>query len=89
MKAKKDYWESHEDLREEDIDLTLTNKYYISTDLGRVYYKEIPKDVHKTTAEVGEYTGTPIGACWMRYDGKLCKLFNTQNDLQVIQIGYE
>ena len=89
MKAKKDYWESHEDLRDEEPDLTSTNKYYISTDLGRVYYKEIPEDVHKTTEEVGAYTGTPIGACWMKYDGKLCKLYNTQNDLQVIKIDYE
>jgi len=89
MKNIRDYWERREDLREEDVDLISTNKYYISTDLGRVYYKEIPEDVHKTTEEVGEYTGTPIGACWIKYDGKLCKLFNAQNDLQVIKIEHD
>ncbi len=50
------------------------NKYFIHTDIGKVYYGEIPKDVHKTTQDVGEYTGTPIGACWVRYGGKLCQL---------------
>ena len=89
MKNFRDYWEDREDLREEDVDLTSTNKYYISTDLGKVYYKEIPKNVHKTTEEVGAYTGTPVGACWMKYDGKLCKLYNTENNLQVIRIDYE
>ena len=89
MRTKKDYWDNHEDNRNKDVDLTSTNKYYITTDLGTVYYREIPKDVHRTTEEVGEYTGTPVGACWVRYDGKLCKLYNTQNNLQVIQIGYE
>ena len=89
MKNFRDYWEDREDLREEDIDLTSTTKYYISTDLGKVYYKEIPKNVHKTTEEVGAYTGTPVGACWMKYDGKLCKLYNTENNLQVIRIDYE
>jgi len=63
------------------------NKYFIHTDIGKVYYGEIPKDVHTTTQDVGEYTGTPIGACWIKYDGKLCKLYNTENNLQVIKIG--
>ncbi len=89
MKKYFSFWEQVEDDLIDQREIMSTNKYYISTDLGRVYYKEIPEDVYKTTEEVGEYTGTPVGACWIKYDGKLCKLFNTQNDLQVIQIGYE
>ena len=84
---EKDFWEQVEDALIDQREMISTNKYYISTDLGRVYYKDIPEEVHKTTEEVGLYTGTPVGACWIRYDGKLCKLFNTHNNLQVIQMG--
>ena len=84
---EKDFWEQVEDALIDQREIMSTNKYYISTDIGRVYYKEMPPNVHKTTEEVGAYTKTPVGACWIRYDGKLCKLYHTENNLQVIQIG--
>ena len=61
------------------------NKYYIHTDIGRIYYSELPEDT-KLVTDRKSLTPTEIGFCYVDYYGKLLRLYNTSNDLQVVRI---
>jgi len=62
------------------------NKFYILTSNGKVYFNDIPENVHVTTLELSQYTGNQVGACWVEREQKLYRLFHVENDFQVIKL---